>query len=155
VRYLLDTNILLRLAQRNHPMHKDARECLRVLLRRKDVLQVVPQVMIEFWVVATRPVSSNGLGLTVETVKRRVEKAESFFEVLLDVAAIYSEWLRIVHTYSVSGVCAHDARIVAAMRTHSLTHLLTFNADDFKRFHKMEITVVTPAEILRPISSSS
>jgi predicted nucleic acid-binding protein len=155
VRYLLDTNILLRLAQRNHPMHKDARDSLRVLLRRKDVIQIVPQILVEFWVVATRPIGSNGLGLTVETTKRRLEKAESFFEVLPDVAAIYREWVRLVHTYSVSGVNAHDARIVAAMRIHSVPHLLTFNADDFNRFDKTEITVVTPAEILHRALPSS
>jgi len=155
VRYLLDTNILLRLAQRNHPMHKDARECLRVLLRRKDVLQVAPQIMFEFWVVATRPISSNGLGLTVEVVKRKLEEAESLFELLQDTAAIYREWLRLVHVYSVAGVGAHDARIVAAMKTHAVTHLLTFNSDDFKRFNKTEITVSTPREILHPASPSS
>ena len=52
MRYLLDTNILLRIAQRNHPMHRDARECVRMLFRRKDVIQIVPQVLFEFWVVA-------------------------------------------------------------------------------------------------------
>jgi predicted nucleic acid-binding protein len=155
VRYILDTNVLLRLAQRNHPMHREARECVRLLFQRKDVLQVVPQVMFEFWVVATRPPVNNGLGLAVDNVKRKLDRAEAFFEVLPDTAAIYREWLRLVHTYSVLGVGAHDARIVAAMKTHAVTHLITFNADDFKRFNKTEITVVTPAELLGPASTTN
>ena len=155
MRYVLDTNILLRLAQRNHPMHHEARDCVRLLLRRKDSVQIVPQVMFEFWVVATRPVANNGLGLAVENVKRKLEKAESFFELLPDTAGIYPEWLRLVHKFSVAGVGAHDARIIAAMKTHAATHLITFNADDFKRFNKTEITVVTPAEILHPAAVSS
>jgi predicted nucleic acid-binding protein len=155
VRYVLDTNVLLRIAQRNHPMHREARDCVRLLLRRKDELQIVPQVMFEFWVVATRPVANNGLGLAVDNVKRKLEKAESFFELLPDTAAIYHEWLRLVHAYAVLGVGAHDARIVAAMKTHAVTHLITFNADDFKRFNLTEITVVTLAEILRAVATSS
>lgn len=55
------------------------------------------------------------------------------------------EWRRLVVHYRVSGVQVHDARIVAAMQTHGITHLLTFNGDDFRRFS--EITVVHPSEI--------
>lgn len=152
MRYLLDTNILLRLAQHNHPMHREARDGVRLLLRRNHALQVVPQVMFEFWVVATRPIANNGLGLVAEDVRRKLEWAESFFELLPDTGAIYREWLRLVHTYSVMGVGAHDARIVAAMKTHAVAHLITFNADDFKRFNKTEITVITPAELLLNIA---
>ena len=155
MRYLLDTNILLRIAQRNHPMHRDARECVRILFRRKDAIQIVPQVLFEFWVVATRPVESNGLGLGVDVVKRKLERAEAFFELLLDTAAIYGEWLRLVHAHSVAGVGGHDARIVAAMKVHGVTHLVTFNKDDFKRFHNTEITVVTPEELLRSATAST
>lgn len=37
-------------------------------------------------------------------------------------------------THGVSGKKSHDARLVAAMRVHKLTHVLTFNVDDFQRF---------------------
>jgi predicted nucleic acid-binding protein len=150
VRWLLDTNVLLRIAQPNHSMNRVARDSVRLLLRRKEQVQVVPQVLFEFWVVATRPTANNGLGLTPDDVKRKLEKAEVFFELLLDTGAIYGEWLRLVHKYSVSGVAAHDARIVAAMKTHNVTHLLTFNAEDFKRFNKTEVTVMTPSEVIAP-----
>ncbi len=153
--YLLDTNVLLRIAQRNHPMNREARDSVRMLLRRKETIQVIPQVMFEFWVVATRPVMNNGLGMTPDVVKRKLEKAEWFFDLLPDSAAIYREWLRIVQTYSVAGVAAHDARIVAAMKVHGVTHLLTFNAGDFKRFSTTEITVVTPAEVLGTAAAPS
>ena len=45
--------------------------------------------------------------------------------------------------HSVKGVQSHDARIVAAMNIYSITHLLTFNVDDFKRYK--EIEVIRPA----------
>jgi len=103
VGYLLDTNVQLRIAQRSHPMSRVARDSVRVLLRRKERIQVVPQVMFEFWVVATRPVANNGMGMTPEAVKQKLEKAESFFDLLPDTGAIYREWLRLVRTYSVAG----------------------------------------------------
>jgi predicted nucleic acid-binding protein len=46
----------------------------------------------------------------------------------------------------VSGRKAHDARIVAAMRVYGLSHLVTFNTDDFKRY--AGITVVHPQDIV-------
>jgi predicted nucleic acid-binding protein len=153
--YLLDSNILLRLAQPNHPHHNEARNCVRSLLRKKEIVCIIPQVLFEFWVVATRPIENNGLGLSVENVKRKVEKAERFFCLCLDTSQIYREWLRLVAGYSVSGVKAHDARIVAAMKIHGLTNLVTFNIDDFKRFKESEIGVFTPNEVVRSWSASA
>lgn len=82
--YLLDTNILLRIAQPGHPMHQEARKSVQTLLRRKEAVHIVPQVICEFWVVATRPVASNGLGMSRDEVKRKVSKAELFFRLTLD-----------------------------------------------------------------------
>jgi predicted nucleic acid-binding protein len=105
--------------------------------------------------VATRPVANNGLGLAVERTQRLVERAESFFTLLLDTQLIYREWLRLVGTHAVSGVNAHDARLVAAMKIHGVSHLLTFNTDDFKRYHGSEIAVTTPAEVFSSSPSVS
>jgi hypothetical protein len=48
--------------------------------------------------------------------------------------AIYHEWRRLVLAHSVSGVQVHDARRAAAMSVHGVTHLLTLNPEDFKRY---------------------
>jgi predicted nucleic acid-binding protein len=155
VAFLVDTNVLLRIAQWSHPMHSDARKAVQTLLRRKEAVHIVPQVVFEFWVVATRPVANNGLGLSPKKTKRTIEKGQSFFGLLPDTGSIYGEWLRLVDVYSVCGVNAHDARLVAAMNVHRLTHILTFNTEDFKRFHGKEITVVSPSEILRPAKAAN
>lgn len=57
---------------------------------------------------------------------------------------VYLEWKRLVALYNVSGKNVHDARLVAAMKVHGLTHVLTFNTDDFKRFE--DISAITPNE---------
>lgn len=45
-----------------------------------------------------------------------------------------------------AGKAVHDARIVAAMRSHSITNVLTFNIADFRRYSDI-IHAVVPEEI--------
>lgn len=67
------------------------------------------------------------------------------FPLLLDTSAIYTEWKRLVSTYEVKGVNVHNARLVAVMLVHTLTHILTFNIEYFRRY--VEITPVNPGDI--------
>jgi predicted nucleic acid-binding protein len=39
-----------------------------------------------------------------------------------------------VKAHDIKGKKVHDARLVATMLTHGVTHLLTFNTDDFKDY---------------------
>lgn len=147
---LLDTNILCRAAQPWHVQHRAAVDAMDAVQRRGDVLCLVPQVLYEFWVVASRPLAANGLGLPVGVVGAELTRLKSVFPLLFDTAAVYSEWERLVTTHQVAGRNAHDARIVAAMAVHGLTHLLTFNTQDFARYprvtalHPMTVTLPPP-----------
>jgi hypothetical protein len=51
--YLVDTNILLRSVQASHPMHNLAIEAVKTLFEQGITLHVIPQNLIEFWVVVT------------------------------------------------------------------------------------------------------
>lgn len=144
--YLVDSNVLLRFLQRNDPDHTTARTALRVLRLDGHQLCYTPQNIAEFWSVATRPAASRGgFGLTLQETDRRVRLIERFLTLLPDTPAIYAEWRRLVVTHSVSGVQVHDARLVAAMRVHGVTNLLTFNTEDFTRYPG--ITVFHPQDI--------
>jgi predicted nucleic acid-binding protein len=142
---LLDTNILTRSAQPGHPLHKDAVDGLDMLRTRGEELCVVPQNPIEFWAVATRPLSANGLGMTTTQAQAELARIKSLFRLLPDTPAIYNEWETLVGRHRVSGKNTHDARIVAAMNVHAITELLTFNGGDFKRYSG--INVVSPADV--------
>ncbi|WP_017305478.1 type II toxin-antitoxin system VapC family toxin [Spirulina subsalsa] len=145
--FLVDTNILLRSADSDHPMYEDAINSVSILKRQKNQLYIMPQNLIEFWNVCTRPKEKNGLGYSISETQEEIKKVKAFFILLSDHPNIYSEWERLVRTYQVKGVNVHDARLVAAMLVHNLTHILTFNSDDFSRFS--EIIVVNPkAEVL-------
>ena len=49
--------------------------------------------------------------------------------------------------YEVLGVQVHDARLVAAMIAHNVTHILTFNVTDFARYTDEGIEAVNPAAV--------
>jgi hypothetical protein len=59
--HLVDTNILVRLANAADARHAEATRAVVELHRRGEVLHVTPQVLIEFRNVATRPTAMNGL----------------------------------------------------------------------------------------------
>ena len=143
--YLVDTNVLLRIIQVNHSMHADAIRAAATLGDQGHELLVIGQNLIEFWAVATRPESSNGLALSIADTAAHVTIFQQTFTLLPDTPEIFLEWQRLVKAYAVSGRQAHDARLVAAMLAHGVTHLLTFNDADFKRY--AEITVVNPQDI--------
>jgi predicted nucleic acid-binding protein len=137
--------LLLRSIELNHPMHSQATGALNVLLEGDDKVCLTTQNLFEFWNVCTRPLHRNGLGMEVAQTDTELNRLERVFAVLSDSPALYPEWRRLVTKYCVMGVQVHDTRLVAAMLVHKITHLLTFNTSDFKRFS--EITLVHPSDI--------
>lgn len=142
---LLDTNILTRSGQPGHPMHASALNAVSSLRIRGEDLCIVPQKLVEFWTVATRPLSANGLGMTTAQARTELGRIKSFFRFLRDDAMIYDEWEKLVTRHAVSGKNSYDARLVAAMNVHGIGALLTFNGVDFKRFQG--ITVISPPDV--------
>lgn len=59
-RYLLDTNVILRFCNPSDLQHDLAKEAISCLLNQADECFLTAQVLIELWVVATRPVQVNG-----------------------------------------------------------------------------------------------
>lgn len=143
--YVLDSNILLRMAQDTHPMHAEATKATTTLIRQGETVYIIPQNFYEFWSVATRDVQYNGLGLSVPDANAEINRLRTLFSFLPDSPAIYPEWQRLVTVHGVSGRDSHDTRIVAAMNVHQVSHLLTFNKDDFTRYPG--ITVLIPSEM--------
>jgi predicted nucleic acid-binding protein len=82
------------------------------------------------------------LGLTIEETEYEVRKFKRLFTFYDDEPNLFAEWENLVTKHQVLGKNVHDARLVAAMIHHQITHLLTFNAKDFKRFS--EIILVDP-----------
>jgi predicted nucleic acid-binding protein len=142
---LIDTNTLLRTLQVQHPQYETVARALETLIARGRELHIVPQNLVELWVVATRPRSQNGLGLSTPEAAAELVRLKSMFPLLADTPAIYPVWESLVIQYRVSGKPAHDARLVAAMRVHGLTTILTFDRTGFSRYAGIE--VLHPADV--------
>ena len=135
MRYLVDSDVLLRLLQRADPLHLPVRAALRVLRSRGHRLCVTSQLLGEFWNVCTRPVTARGgFGLSTAETDRRVRLIERHLAVLPDGPRVHMEWRRLLVAHAVIGVQVHDARIVAAMNTHGIRDIVTFNLGDFRRY---------------------
>ena len=94
---------------------------------------------------------ANGNHILYPLVAKQADAAlrtiEQLFQLLPEIGAVYSTWRQLVTTVGVSGVQVHDARLIAIMRVNQLSHLLTFNAKDFTRYHSIGITTVDPVQM--------
>ena len=136
---LVDTNILLRSVQANHPHFVHVERALAVLREADETLLVTTQNLIEFWTVATRPAGrENGLGLTIQEAKLELSIIRELFSLVPEPPFLLDEWQRLVTAYRVSGKNAHDARLVAVMNLHAVAKILTFNVQDFTRYENIE-----------------
>ena len=144
--YALDSNILLRSIEADHPQQSEALSLINKLVGRGEDVFLLPQIFYEFWVVATRPMENeNGLGLSAAEADAVVTKFASAFPIVHDTPEVFRQWRELVARQAVLGKNAHDARLAAAVIAHGIDHLVTFNKGHFKRFSGM--TAILPSEI--------
>ena len=150
MKYLVDTNVLLRWSDSLAPEYEQCQEAVSIINEQGGETFVCTQTLIEYYVVATRSRSVNGLGLSAADAYRNVVDILGVLACLSEPPDIAQRWLDLVHTHSVLGKQAHDARLAALMLSHGITQLLTLNPTDFARYS--EITSITPAEVLTETS---
>jgi predicted nucleic acid-binding protein len=141
---LIDTNVLLRLLQPRHPQYSIAGTAVAALRQQRADLCVAPQNRVEFWVVATRPVVNNGLGMSPLMIAGELRALNGLFRLLEGRPGVAGAWEMLVGKHLVSGKQAHDAHLVAVMLVYAVTSILTFNIADFQRYPG--ITVFDPAQ---------
>jgi hypothetical protein len=115
MRFLFDTNVLLRSAELAHAHFQVSIDAIDVLRSRGHELILVPQILYEYWSVATRPVANNGLGLSPAEAAAELTALRRLFRLLKDERGIYSAWNELVVAHAVRGKQAHDARLAAAL----------------------------------------
>lgn len=145
MKIVLDSNVLLRVLQSDHPQSTTAESAIEFLESQGHTLCVLPQSLYEFWVVATRPVVNNGLEYPAHVADAAIEDMCEQYQILRDERGILQRWRQLVKAENVLGKNAHDARIAAALERHGLRHLMTFNVADFKRFKSL--VIVDPQEV--------
>ena len=146
MKVLIDTSIVVRLSEPGTLDTQRARLATATLPDLGFECCIVPQVVYEYWSVATRPTAQNGLGLSPAETERDMSEFLLAFTLLRDERAVFEHWHQLVIKHDVLGKNVHDARLVAAMERHGISILFTLNAADFQRYP--EITVLTPVKVL-------
>lgn len=147
--YLVDTPLLLRLANKDDAQYAVAEKAMDTLNLRGETLYIAPQNLIEFRNGATRPVEVNGLGLSVADAEFQAAEFEAMFPLLPETPDIFPAWKALVQAVGVVGKQVHDARLVAVCHVYGITHILTFNVRHFARLATFApgVTVAAPANI--------
>jgi predicted nucleic acid-binding protein len=144
---LVDTNILLRLAQPGHPHRQPARDAINLLTTRDgESIVIAPQNLYEMYVVCSRPINANGFGMTSQQSYAEITRTRSVFQLLPETPQVYPTWYRLIGQYAIHGKRAHDARLVAMMIEHHVPRLLTFNDDDFRQY--TGIAILNPFDVV-------
>lgn len=146
---LSDSGILIRLFQQGDVYHAAVNRAVAALRTRGDEPAYGFQNVTEFWNVSTRPATARGgLGLSLAEADRRLTRIETSFRYLVELRRVRRPWRQLVLTHRVQGKQVHDARLVALMQAHGITHILTLNGPDFARYPG--ITVIDPASFAIP-----
>lgn len=144
-KYLLDTNIVLRFSNPSDVQHDLVTDAVATLLANGHDCYLTPQVLIEMWVVATRPTDVNGLGWSTVYTRKIIDELLGRFPIVEEMPQIFSEWLELVTNNEIKGKRTHDARIIALMRASQIDVILTLNPSDFSGVSG--ITVVHPNDV--------
>jgi predicted nucleic acid-binding protein len=132
---LIDTCVLVRERATRDPAHSLAVSAIEQLIERGWEPCVVPQCLIEFWSVATRPINARGgLGLSLDDAQAAIDEFIATHRLLMEPPDIFARWYTLVRDHAVQGRQVWDARLVACMEAHSINYLLTFNIADFQRY---------------------
>ena len=148
--HLIDTNILLRLQKSDNAQGVLAVQATERLRQQGKQLSVARQNLIEFRNTASRPLDKNGLGLTPADADLELDLLERDFNTLPENDQVYDVWRQLIAVKSVSGKQVHDARLVAFMLVYNITHILTFNGADFRRFESLPPGIGTGIVVLHP-----
>ena len=145
----VDTSVLVRWSNSAQAMHQTAVDAVLKLHARKERLMITGQNLIEFWNVATRPLSVNGLGLSIQDAEYRLSVLEKAFQFLDDTPDIFPAWRQLVTSLGVQGKQVHDARLVAVCHVHGISDILTFNVRHFQRLvsYWPGMNVIDPATV--------
>jgi predicted nucleic acid-binding protein len=146
---LLDTNILLRIVDAASAERASCLKAVAELVSARRSPVVCAQVLIEFWVAATRPRGANGLGVTAADATLFINQTLLTVPCLPEPWDIAQRWRSFVSRYGVIGKPAHDTRLVALTVAMGITDILTLNVADFARY--AEVRCLTPTDVLSSV----
>ena len=130
---ILDTNVLVSATASQRELHAAAQDVMQWPTLGRQTY-VSGQILREYLVVATRPLESNGLGLTCTEAVANVSVFRSLMHCLEENDQVQRRLAELVQTHECRGVLIHDANVVATALMHDVPAIVTENRGDFLRF---------------------
>ena len=130
-RVFLDTNVLLDATDEGRVLHELAFDIFRVLPATGVVLQLATQVLREYLVVATRPITKNGLGLDLEDAIANADAFSARATPVSESLASYEQMKAWAKEKRVVGMNLHDLQILSTATCAGADVFVTTNIDDF------------------------
>ncbi len=143
-RVFIDTNVLLAATDTDRDHHVDATAFLQAAMKGTWRTFTSAQIFREYLVVATRPPKNNGLGLSPGDARENIRVFERLIEILAEGSESHARLLALVAQHELRGKRIHDANLVAAMETHGLRQLKTYNPQDFSPFMQVILLGSSP-----------
>lgn len=135
----LDTNILLTATDTSRAYHKQAQYIFNAMFDFGYHLCTSGQILREYLVVATRPVTANGLGLETEKALRNLREFSDRMTFFEETEAVNTTLLELTARHALKGSRIHDANIAAIVKTYKVSVLITENESDFSSFSEIEV----------------
>ncbi len=129
-RVLLDTCILVATTD---AARRESKACTAFVEARPD-LCVSSQVLREYAVVATRPTTVNGLGLSLQQAMDNIDAICGLVPLLPEDRPLHAVLMELLRAHPVTGKRIHDANLVATAVAHALPKIATLNTRDFEAF---------------------
>lgn len=140
---LVDTNVLIYAFSKESEYYKACRELLNNAQEGKLSLCVTPQVLAEFYAIATdsrRTTVPQKPQEIVEVIDQLLEMPGiTFLSLPIDVV---NRWTTLIRQHPVKGSDIFDVQLVATMLGNGVSQIYTYNRSDFEKFS--EIEVLTP-----------
>lgn len=142
-RCVVDTNVLVYATVDAAPLCDESRLWMAELQRQNVELCVTPQICREYLVVLTGDPVFDRDFTSAEALDVLAQLRKSL-RLLFPSQEALDELFRLVRQYEVAGKRIHDANIVAVMGAKEISHLATYNRQDFAQFE--EVTLLSPPE---------
>lgn len=128
---VVDTNVLLAATDTSRVDHAAATQFLNRDERR---LALTPQIVREYFAVATRPIEMNGFGLPADDAVANVQELLDDMELLPEDAGTTHRLVALIERGFGVGKQVHDANVVAVALAHQAGAIVTGNTRHFSRF---------------------
>ena len=136
----VDTNILIYSTFEDFEPEKHLQcvDTLNRLLQAETILFVSSQILREYFAIAT----NKNIFKKPLTYKQAAAKMKEFlatFTLVYEKESTIHVLIALIGKYAISQQKIHDMNIVATMLDNNITHLLTYNAKDFRKISEIKL----------------